>query len=60
LDHELAADLIGEDYLRINSDLEDVSSQLDDNSDENIEKINAMGENWWNEFGTKTLKLLRE
>ena len=60
LDHELAADLIGEDYLRINSDLGDVSSQLDDNSDENIEKINAMGENWWNEFGTKTLKLLKE
>jgi uncharacterized protein len=60
LDHELAADLIGGDYLRINSELGDINSQLDDNSDENIEKIIAMGGDWWKEFGSQTLRLLQE
>ena len=60
LDHELAADLIGKDYLRVNSALGEISAQLDDNSDENIEMIVAMGESWWRDFGSKTINLLKE
>ena len=59
MDHELAEDLIGENYLRINSALGKVNRRLDDSSDSNIERIISMGESWWDEFGQKTLDLLK-
>ena len=59
MDHELAEELIGEDYLRINSPLRRVNRRLDDNSDSNIERIISMGESWWDEFGQKALDLLK-
>ena len=60
MDHELAAELIGKNYLRINSPLGKVNRRLDDNSDSNIERIEAMGESWWELFGDESLKLLSE
>jgi len=59
MDHELAEDLIGENYLRINSALGKVNRRFDDSSDSNIERIISMGESWWDEFGQKTLDLLK-
>ena len=59
MDHELAEELIGEDYLRINSPLRRVNRRLDDSSDSNIERIISMGESWWDEFGQKALDLLK-
>lgn len=59
MDHELAEELIGEDYLRINSPLRRVNRRLDDSSDSNIERIISMGESWWDEFGQKSLDLLK-
>ncbi len=59
MDHELAEDLIGENYLRINSALGKVNRRLDDSSDSNIERIISMGESWWDEFGQETLDLLK-
>ena len=50
MDHELAEELIGKNYLRINSPLGRVNRRLDDNSDSNIERIISMGEGWWDEF----------
>ena len=58
MDHELAEELIGKNYLRINSPLGRVNRRLDDNSDSNIERIISMGEGWWDEFGERTLLLL--
>ena len=52
LDHELAGDLIGKNYLRVNSPLGTVNRRLDDKREANIKKIVAMGESWWEEFGT--------
>ena len=58
MDHELAEELIGKNYLRINSPLGRVTSRLDDSSDSNIERIISMGESWWEELGQRTLDLL--
>ena len=60
MDHELAEELIGKNYLRINSPLGRVNRRLDDNSDSNIERIISMGEGWWDEFGERALLLLRK
>ncbi len=59
MDHELAEELIGKNYLRINSPLGRVNRRLDDSSDSNIERIISMGESWWDDFGQKTLDLLK-
>tara|TARA_B100000700_G_scaffold169921_1_gene187649 strand:- start:1584 stop:2471 length:888 start_codon:yes stop_codon:yes gene_type:complete len=59
MDHELAEELIGKNYLRINSPLGRVNRRLDDSSDSNIERIISMGESWWDEFGQETLDLLK-
>tara|TARA_Y100000746_G_scaffold139848_1_gene119694 strand:+ start:631 stop:1551 length:921 start_codon:yes stop_codon:yes gene_type:complete len=59
MDHELAEELIGENYLRINSPLARVNRRLDDSSDSNIERIINMGESWWDSFGQKALDLLK-
>ena len=58
MDHELAEELIGKNYLRINSPLGRVNRRLDDSSDSNIERIISMGESWWEELGQRTLDLL--
>ena len=58
MDHELAEELIGKNYLRVNSALGKVNRRLDDNKDSNIEKIVAMGESWWDLFGEQSLDLL--
>ena len=58
MDHELAEELIGKNYLRINSPLGRVNRRLDDSSDSNVERIISMGESWWEELGQRTLDLL--
>jgi hypothetical protein len=60
MDHELAEELIGKNYLRVNSALGRVNRRLDDNSDSNIERVLAMGESWWELFGEQALDLLSE
>ena len=60
LDHELAGELIGEHYLRVNSPIDSVNRRLDDRSKSNIGRITKMGEDWWNQFGERALKLLTE
>ena len=46
-DHEILNDLIGKDYLRINSAAENINWNLDDYSEKNLENIKKMGLNWW-------------
>lgn len=46
-DHEILNDLIGINYLRINSSAENINWNLDDYSDKNLENIRKMGLNWW-------------
>jgi hypothetical protein len=37
-----------------------VNRRLDDRSKSNIERITKMGEDWWNQFGERAVKLLSE
>ena len=55
---EIATDLVGENYLRINSPTGLVNRRMDDNSEVNLERIHLMGMEWWSEFGSKTSKFL--
>ena len=58
LDHEVAEEIIGKEYLRINSPLGKVNRRLDDNNKRNIENIRMMGESWWDMQGEAALNLL--
>lgn len=60
LDHELAGEIIGEHYLRVNSAINSVNRRLDDRSSSNIQRVVKMGEDWWEQFGDRTVKLLSE
>ena len=58
LDHEIATEIIGKDYIRVNSPLGKVNRRLDDNNKRNLDNIKKMGESWWQEFGDSVLDLL--
>jgi len=58
LDHEIATEIIGKDYIRVNSPLGKVNRRLDDNNKKNLNNIREMGEAWWQEFGDSVLDLL--
>ena len=58
LDHEIATEIIGKDYIRVNSPLGKVNRRLDDNNKRNLNNIREMGEAWWQEFGDSVLDLL--
>ena len=58
LDHEIATEIIGKDYIRVNSALGKVNRRLDDNNKKNLNNIREMGEAWWQEFGDSVLDLL--
>ena len=60
VDNVLAEDILDESYLRINSDYGKINKLLDDDSDENLEKIHLLGLDWWSKFGDKTIKFLFE
>ena len=54
----IASDLIGSDYLRVNSPTGLVNRRMDDNSEVNLERIHLMGMDWWKEFGAQTKDFL--
>ena len=55
---EIATDLMGEDYLRINSPTGLVNRRMDDSSGVNLERIHLIGMHWWSEFGEHTEEFL--
>jgi|TARA_B110000114_G_scaffold157429_1_gene171979 patatin-like phospholipase/acyl hydrolase len=46
-DHEILDDLIGKDYLRINSVAENINWNLDDYTEDNLRNIRNLGLKWW-------------
>ena len=58
LQNEILKELIGEDYLRINSAIGDVNRRMDDISDRNLTKIRNLAEKWWNEFGNNAINFI--
>ena len=55
---EIASDLIGDNYLRVNSSTGLVNRRMDDTSEANLKRINLMGMEWWANFGEETLDFL--
>jgi patatin-like phospholipase/acyl hydrolase len=58
--NDIASDIIDKNYLRINSSIGKINRMLDDNSEENIEKIHLMGLEWWSAYGEETLKFIED
>ena len=55
---EIASDLMGDNYLRVNSSTGLVNRRMDDTSEANLKRINLMGMEWWSNFGEETLDFL--
>ena len=51
-------DFFKENYLRINSPLGKVNKFLDDDSEENLERIHLMGMEWWTRYSEETLSFI--
>ena len=57
-DHEILSDLLNDNYLRVNSPMKNISNDVDDYSEYNLENIKELGSRWWEEFGDKSIKFL--
>ena len=57
-EHLIAQSLCKENYLRINSRLNDVDVNIDNSSNHNLEECLKMGDQWWDQFGSETLNFL--
>lgn len=58
--NEISNDIFKDNYLRINSPLGKINRFLDDDSEENLERIHLMGMEWWKEYGESALKFIEE
>tara|TARA_B100001029_G_C15061147_1_gene458592 strand:+ start:2972 stop:3895 length:924 start_codon:yes stop_codon:yes gene_type:complete len=58
--NEISNDIFKDNYLRINSPLGKINRFLDDDSEENLERIHLMGMEWWKEYGEAALKFIEE
>ena len=56
--NDISSELFSDNYLRVNSSLGKVNRFLDDDSEENLERIHLMGLEWWSEFGKPTIKFI--
>ena len=56
--NDISLDLFKENYLRINSPIGKINRFLDDDSEENLERIHLMGMEWWSTFGDEALKFI--
>ena len=56
--NDISNDFFSDNYLRINSSLGKVNKFLDDDSEENLERVHLMGMDWWSLFGEKALKFI--
>ena len=58
--NSISQDIFKDNYLRINSPRGEINRFLDDDSDENLEKIHLMGMEWWSKFGDDALKFIED
>ena len=47
LQNEILKDLIGDDYLRVNSPIGNVNRRMDDMSERNLQRIKELADDWW-------------
>jgi patatin-like phospholipase/acyl hydrolase len=58
--NDISKDFLRENYFRVNSSRGEINRYLDDDSDENLEKIHLMGMDWWSKFGDDALKFIED
>ena len=58
LQNEILKDLIGADYLRINSPIGNVNRRMDDISEKNLIRIRALADDWWKKFGKRSINFI--
>jgi len=58
LQNEILKDLIGDNYLRINSSIGNVNRRMDDMSERNLERIKALADDWWVKYGKKSINFI--
>ena len=58
LQNEILKDLIGDNYLRVNSPIGNVNRRMDDMSQRNLHRIKELADDWWEKFGKKALNLI--
>ena len=58
LQNEILNDLIGDNYLRVNSAIQNVNRRMDDISDQNLIRIRRLSDLWWSKFGEKAINFL--
>ena len=56
--NDISSELFSNNYLRVNSSLGKVNRFLDDDSEENLERIHLMGMDWWSLYGEEALKFI--
>ena len=58
LQNEILKDLIGENYLRVNSPIGNVNRRMDDMSEKNLLRIKDLADEWWEKFGEKSINFI--
>ena len=58
LQNEILKDLIGDDYLRVNSPIGNVNRRMDDMSERNLQRIKDLADDWWLKFGKKSINFI--
>ena len=58
LQNEILRDLIGDDYLRVNSSIGNVNRRMDDMSEKNLERIRLLADDWWQKYGKKSINFI--
>ena len=58
--NDIAKDIINSNYLRINSPIGKINKMLDDDSEENLEKIHLMGLDWWSQYKESVLNFIED
>ncbi|MEE9254187.1 MAG: patatin-like phospholipase family protein [Pseudomonadales bacterium] len=53
-----ARQLLGPNYLRVNSDLADVKDELDDTTRQNLDALTRLADRWFDEFSESAVALL--
>ena len=58
LQNEILNDLIGDNYLRVNSAIQNVNRRMDDISDQNLIRISRLSDWLWSKFGERAINFL--
>ena len=60
LEHQLSEKIIGDNYFRVDSNLNDAATKIDIKSMSNLERMSEMGQEWWSKYMNDSLDFLNE